>query len=224
MIIHFTRKFETLYSIVTSCSFRLGYCAEYFGDKSGKVISRAAHPMVSFSDYSDEELSTKHITYGGYGIALSKKWAVENRLSPVNYVEKNSPVAQGLVSLLRARQENTIPKSLRLPIIQLKCFTKHVYGFNSYLNEPNFDFKAENEWRFVPSIKQVGGNRISENFSTYQNNRQKYNQRLEKFPLRFTHSDIAFVYVNSAVEINELLAATGLPKSKIKFSSWQEKK
>lgn len=93
MIIHFTRKFETLHSILSSCSFRLSYCAEYFGDKSGKVISRAAHPMVSFSDYSDEELSMKHITYGGYGIALNKKWAVENRLSPVNYVEKNVSVA-----------------------------------------------------------------------------------------------------------------------------------
>ena len=73
MIIHFTSKFETIQSILSSCCFKLSYCGEYFGDKTGKVVSRAAHPMVSFSDYSDEELASKYITYGGYGIALNKR-------------------------------------------------------------------------------------------------------------------------------------------------------
>lgn len=182
-----------------------------------------AHPMVSFSDYSDEELPSKCITYGGYGVALNKEWAVSNCLNPVNYVEKNSPAAQGLVALLKARQRHQIPSSLRLPIIQLKCFTKHVYGFNSYFSEPNFDFKAENEWRFVPSTKQIGGNRISENFSTYNKNRQKYNKRLESYPLRFDLSDIQFVYVKSESERCKIISTTGLPKSKVKLKSWQEK-
>jgi hypothetical protein len=179
--------------------------------------------MVSFSDYSDEELHTKFITYGGYGVALKKSWALERGLSPVNYVEKNSPVAQGLVSLLKARQRKRIPSSLRLPIIQLKCFTKHVYGFNSKLNEPSFDFKAENEWRFVPSLKQIAGNRISENFSTYDKNPQKYNKRLENHPLRFACPDIAFVYVKSEIERNEIISQTGLPASKVKIKLWKEK-
>jgi len=200
----------------------LSYCGEYFSDKEGKVVSSSAHPMVSFSDYNDEELDSKDITYGGYGVALSKKWAVDNGLSPVNYVEKNSPVAQGLVSLLKARQKNIIPISLRLPVIQLKCFTKHVYGFNSYFNEPDFYFKAENEWRFVPSLKQIGGNRISENFSTYSKNPGRYNKRLEKYPLRFELTDIVFVYVKSDRERNIVIASTGLPDFQVKINSWRE--
>ncbi|MEL0639543.1 abortive infection system antitoxin AbiGi family protein [Pseudoalteromonas aliena] len=223
MIIHFTRKFDYLKSILSFCSFRLSYCGEYFGDNTGKVISRAAHPMVSFSNYNDEELHTKIVTYGGYGIAIKKSWAVEHGLSPVNYVEKNSPVAQGLVSLLKARQNKKIPSSLRLPIIQLKCFTKHVYGFNSKFNEPSFDFKAENEWRFVPSLKQIGRNKISENFSTYDKNQQKYNKRLEKYPLRFSLTDIAFVYVKSEIERNEIITQTGLLASQVKLRLWVEK-
>ncbi|WP_444939042.1 abortive infection system antitoxin AbiGi family protein [Microbulbifer sp. JMSA002] len=223
MIVHFTREFEHLCSILSSRSFRLSYCGEYFGDKTGKVISRAAHPMVSFSDYSDVELLTKVVTYGGYGVALTKNWALNQGLSPVNYVEKNSPAAQGLVSLLKARQRKIIPSTLRLPIIQLKCFTKHVYGFNSYFNESNFDFKAENEWRFVPSRKQIGGNRISENFSTYDKNRDKYNKRLEKYPLRFSYSDVAFVYVKTEPERQRILTLAHLPECKVKLKRWKEK-
>lgn len=138
MLIHFTREFENLVSILESNSFLVRYCGEYFGDNTGKVISRAAHPMVSFSDYSHEELNSKKVTYGGYGIALHKTWAVKNKLSPVNYIEKNSPAAQGLVSLLRARQRGKLPSNLRLSVIQLKCFTKHVYGYNSYFHTDNF--------------------------------------------------------------------------------------
>lgn len=105
MIIHFTNNFNIIKSILTSHSFKLRYCGEYFSDKKGKIISNSAHPMVSFSDYDDSELNKKRITYGKYGVALSKKWAIANGLSPVNYVEKNSPVAEGLVSLLKARQK-----------------------------------------------------------------------------------------------------------------------
>jgi len=223
VIIHFTRKFEYLQAILASSSFKVMYCGEYFGDKTGKVISRAAHPMVSFSEYPDKELHSKYVTYGGYGIALEKEWATKNGLSPVSYVEKNSPAAQGLVALLKARQSHLIPNSLRLPIIQLKCFTKHVYGYNSYFKEHEFDFKAENEWRFVPTRKQIGGNRISENFSTYEKNRDKYNKRLEKYPLRFELSDIAFVYVESEIERQNVISDFGLEESKVKIRPWKEK-
>lgn len=223
MIIHFTKEFEDLQSILKSRSFRLSYSGEYFGDSEGIVISRAAHPMVSFSDYNDEDLPTKHITYGGYGIALNKTWALENGLSPVNYVEKKSPVAQGLVALLKARQRKTVPSSLRLPIIQLKCFTKHVYGYNSHLKKRNFDFKAENEWRYVPTKKQIGGNLISENFSTYDKNRDKYNKRLEPYPLKFSDTDIAFVYVKLEAERNEIITSTNISGDKVKLMSWEEK-
>jgi hypothetical protein len=222
MIIHFTKKFEDLHSILFSSSFKLHYSGEYFGDSSGKVISRAAHPMVSFCDFNDDELLTKTITYGGYGVALKKSWALKYGLSPVNYVEKNSPVALGLISLLKARQKETLPSCLRLPVIQLKCFTKHVYGTNSHLKVDSFDFKAENEWRFVPSKKQIGGNKISENYSTFDKNREKYNKRLENYPLVFEYSDVKFVYVQTKEEREKFISQFGLPDSKVKLCNWNQ--
>jgi hypothetical protein len=216
--------FGSLNSILLSRSFKLSYCGEYFGDRAGKVISRAAHPMVSFSEYSDLELPTKLITYGNYGVALNKLWALKNGLSPVNYIEKNSQAAQGLISLLKARQRGSLPGELRLPVMQLKCFTKHVYGFNSYFGKKDFYFKAENEWRFVPTRSQIGGNKISENFSTYDKNRQKYNKRLEQYPLMFEYSDIEFIYVLTEEERAQVVSEFGLPDHKVKLSSWKYKR
>nr|MDC2856783.1 abortive infection system antitoxin AbiGi family protein [Ningiella sp. W23] len=72
MIIHFTKKFEFLNSILDSKSFRLKYCCEYIGDEKGKIVSNAAHPIVSFSEFDDNELEHKKVTYGRYGIALKK--------------------------------------------------------------------------------------------------------------------------------------------------------
>ena len=157
MILHITEKYEDLLSILKSCSFKLKYCGEYFGDKN-KVISSAAHPMVSFSDYTEEELATRKISYGDYAVALTKEWARENGLNPVLYVEKYSQVAVGLAGLLRARQKrgkDEVPIKLRLPIMQVKCFVKHETGYNSHFNKDNFCFKDENEWRYVPTIVPV---------------------------------------------------------------------
>lgn len=220
MIIHFTKEAKRLYSILDSRSFALHYCGEYFGDNTGKVVSNAAHPMVSFSSFEHESLREKTLTYGGYGIALNKTWATKNGLSPVNYIEKNSPVALGLIALLRSRQRGTLPDCLRLPVIQLKCFTKHVRGYNSYFKDRDFCFEDENEWRYVPTIKQIGGNRISVNFSAYDKKPSKYNKRLEPYPLRFRNEDIRFIYVQKEDECKTFALDFDIPQSKVVVSPW----
>ncbi|KAF7763119.1 hypothetical protein PUND_b0454 [Pseudoalteromonas undina] len=222
MIIHFTKKFEFLSSIINSKSFRLKYCCESIGDKEGRIVSNAAHPMVSFSEFNDNDLEHKTITYGRYGIALKKDWARKLGIGPVLYVEKNSPAAKGLVSLLRARQNmDTLPDELRLPIIQMKCFTKHETGYNSWNGDENFCFKSENEWRFVPSKKQIGNRPISENYSTYKANEQKYNKQLLPHPLSFSEEDIECIYTNTLAEKEELISTFGMDERQIKISSWK---
>lgn len=222
MIIHFTNSFEAIKSILNSKSFRLKYCCEYIGNEKGKIVSNAAHPMVSFSEFNDRDLEHKTITYGRYGIALKKDWARKCGIGPVLYVEKNSPAAKGLVSLLRARQSlNTLPDELRLPIMQMKCFTKHETGYNSWNKEENFCFKSENEWRFVPSKKQIGNRPISENYSTYKENEKKYNELLLPYPLRFSEEDIEYIYTNTVEEREELISKLGFDAGTFKISSWK---
>ncbi|ENK7127503.1 TPA: abortive infection system antitoxin AbiGi family protein [Serratia marcescens] len=222
MITHFTNEFEKLLSIISSNSFLLRYCGEYFGDKNGKVISNAAHPMVSFSGYDSCELPKRRITYGGYGISLHKYWALQNGITPVNYIEKNSPVALGLIALLRSRQLKKLPSHLRLPVIQLKCFTKHVYGYNSYWGRDNYDFEYEKEWRYVPTSEQIKKNLISINFSAYKNRKDYYNKKIEEFSLKFSRENVRFIYVKSECEKSEVISISDFHDDQVIISPWKE--
>lgn len=222
MVLHFTKKLDVIESILESGSFKLGYCTEYFGYKN-KIISKAAHPMVCFSEYTESELHKQNITYGGYAVGLSKKWASSKGLNPVLYIDKNSQAAIGLASLLKARQKHgkdNIPSNLRLPIMQIKCFTKHETGYNSYLKRDKFCFKCENEWRYVPTKSQIGGEYISLNESTFLRNKAKYNDRLKNFPLKFQDTDIQAIYVKTKKELASLKSLFPNLDSKIKLKIW----
>lgn len=220
MITHFTNEFEKLLSIISSNSFLLRYCGEYFGDKNGKVVSNAAHPMVSFSGYDSYELPTRRITYGGYGISLHKTWAIKNGITPVNYIDKNSPVALGLIALLRSRQLKQLPSSLRLPVIQLKCFTKHVYGYNSYFSRNDYNFEYEKEWRYVPTTEQIKKNLISINFSDYERRKSFYNNRIKSFPLKFSYDDVRCIYVQNEHERNRIMLITKFTPGQVIIAPW----
>jgi len=93
IIIHVTGSLEALKSILKSSSLRLSYSKENFCIGTQK-ISSAAHPMVCFCEYHIKELNSKTITYGKYGIAFSKAWALKKRISPVLYIDGKSLAAR----------------------------------------------------------------------------------------------------------------------------------
>ncbi|EAA6073658.1 hypothetical protein DQZ25_15500 [Salmonella enterica subsp. enterica] len=196
MLIHFTSDYGKISSILKSQHLLLKYCKETFSNTRGIIASSAAHPMVSFSNYNEYELINTPITYGHFGIKFKWEWAKKNNISPVIYMQNNSPAAEGLEVLLNERKKNKLlsPK-MKLAIIKLKCFTKNAVGNNSKLKDKNFDFTREKEWRFVPTIKQIDGNRISENRSTYDRFYNKYNTRIKSYPLGFKITDIDTIYI-----------------------------
>ncbi|WP_333009814.1 abortive infection system antitoxin AbiGi family protein [Kluyvera sichuanensis] len=196
MLIHFTSDYNNIVSILRSQHLLLKYCRETFSNTKGIIASSAAHPMVSFSNYDEDELLKTPITYGHFGIQFKWEWAKKNNISPVIYMQNNSPAAEGLEVLLNERRNNKLlsPK-MRLAIIKLKCFTKNAVGNNSKLEDKNFDFTREKEWRYVPNLKQIKGNRISENRSTYDNNYNSYNMRIKSYPLVFKITDIDTIYI-----------------------------
>jgi len=223
LIIHATGTLEALKSILSSSSLRLSYSKEDFCIGRQK-ISSAAHPMVCFCQHDFKELNIKTITYGRYGIAFSTEWALKKRISPVLYIDGNSLAAKGLATLLRSRQnkiKQKLPKHLRLPIMEIKCFTKNVRGYNSYLQKDNFDFKNENEWRYVPRKSEIGGNLISQNQSTFLKNPDRYNAKLLSYPLKFNASDIEIVFVATKDEVVQISREFSLDSSKIQVSRWK---
>lgn len=187
-IIHFTKEFETLKSILTESSFRLRYCREqfYLGNKPS---SSAVHPMVSFSNQVLKSIDKKNITYGKFGIGLKKRWVETKKLHPVLYIDRNSHLANALSDLLEARRKNAkteLAPHVKLSIMTIKCFTKNAIGYNSYFKVHNFNFRVEKEWRYVPTKSGIGGNLISQTKRLYDKRPDYYNQKLNNFPLHFT--------------------------------------
>ena len=221
-IIHFTPEFEVLKSILSTSSLRIFYCKEdfYLGDKRA---SSAVHPMVSFSEYSVKTIDKKKITYGKFGIGFKKDWVIKNKLHPILYVDNNSLIANSLADLLTARRKNAttqLAPNIRLAIMTIKCFTKNAKGYNSYFKADDFDFKSENEWRYVPTKKQIDGKLISQTKSKYLANPDYYNNQLKDYSLKFSVADIEFIFVSTEKQRQTITNLFSIDTDKIKISKW----
>lgn len=225
IIIHTTKSFDDLKKILTGKSLRLSFSSEIFSCK-GKTISAAAHPMICFSEYNLKSIHKEIITYGRYAVGFSKRWARKNEIGPVLYVSDNSVAAIGMKKMLEGRRrkdgQNRIPPKIRLAIMELKCFIKNEIGYNSHTGDPNFDFKAENEWRYVPQKNKIRNYLISQNKRSYEKNKKKHNEMLLPFWLSFKLSDIEVIYVSS-VEEKHTLESNGIHPGLIKISKWKVK-
>jgi len=147
-----------------------------------------------------------------------------NRVHPVLYIDKNSLVAESLADLLVARritEKDKLSSNLKLSIMNIKCFVKNSIGFNSYLNKKNFNFKKENEWRYVPTKKQIDGKLISQSRTKYLERQDYYNKKLEAYPLEFFADDIDCVFVKNNVQAKEIFKLFNLETGKIRISKWK---
>jgi len=222
-IIHFTDKFDKLKNILAESSFRLKYCREAFYLEED-IASNAVHPMVSFSERNVKTIDKGTITYGKYGIAFKRRWVRENKIHPVMYMGKDSHLAKALSILLRARRKDAnsrLEPEVRLSIITIKCFTKNARGYNSFLKRVDFNFREEREWRYVPEKTAIGGNLISQNRSAYNKRKDFYNNKLTKFPLKFDLADIAYIFVETDDQRQQIARKFFIDKDIIKISRWK---
>ena len=88
---HFTDKIENIVSILSN-GFRPFYSLEQFEIKINEIEFQynLGIPMISFCDLPLTLAKDNLKDYGGYGIGLSKDWIINNKLSPVRYVDRTS--------------------------------------------------------------------------------------------------------------------------------------
>ncbi len=221
-IIHITKNFCKLKSILESKILKLNGSDEefYLGNKK---VSSAAHPMVCFSEYDIKTIDKRVITYGKFGIAFTNSWVEKHKLHQVLYVDKNSLVAKALAALLSARRVTAVtqlPLHVKQAIIEIKCFTKNAKGYNSHFKKDDFDFKSENEWRYVPSKAEIEGKLISQDSKKYKDRKTYYNEQWGKYSLKFDDSDIVCVFVESAKQVEEIKTLFSIDSKKIRISNW----
>jgi hypothetical protein len=151
-IIHYTSSFNILKSILDE-GFRIKYCSEVLRLQENDG-SRAAHPMISFCDIPLSNSMQHFEAYGRYGIGLSKSWAVENGVNPVLYIDRKSLFAKSLSRLLidRRSKPSNLTKEQKGDILKIKAFAKNYSGHlkREKIDNPNYKFYDEREWRLVP--------------------------------------------------------------------------
>lgn len=206
-IIHYTRSIEILKSILKE-GFRIKYCSEELslGETDG---SKAAHPMISFCDILLSS-STDHLKkYGKYGIGLSKKWAVKIGTNPVLYIDQNSLFANSLSNLLKDRRskKNGLTAKQRQDILKIKAYAKNYSGHlkKNEVDDPNYRFYDEREWRFIPERSQMDKAPFSVSLNKYLEDKDKYNKKLEHLRFEFSPDDISYIIVQKTSEIPEMI-------------------
>jgi len=130
-LLHFTKDYGALLAILGD-GFRPRYSCENIEWLEFAGDSKIGFPMVCFCDIP-LSLNETHIRYfGSYGIGMSRRWAIDNDINPVRYVQTGSAVAKQLKSL-----HVTDKETMRA----LASTTQDIR------------FVDECEWRFVPKSK-----------------------------------------------------------------------
>lgn len=206
-IIHYTNSFEILKSILEE-GFRIKYCTEVLRllENDG---SRAAHPMISFCDIPLSN-STQHFNaYGRYGIGLSKNWAIENGVNPVLYIDRKSLFAKSLSQLLVQRRNklSNLTQEQKDDILKIKAYAKNYSGHlkREKIDNPNYKFYDEREWRLVPDRSQMNNAQFSVNLASFKKDIDKYNGKISDCRFKFVPKDISYIIVDKTEEIPGLI-------------------
>lgn len=213
-LFHFTSK-EFLYQILNS-NFKVSYAREkIIGPTSNREF---AIPMVSFCDLKLSELKY-FLSYGKFGIGLTKEWANRNGLSPVMYINRHCSLMDNLISGINGiyshlglvdniTQFNSLNQSY-LNITNTYRYIKNYEGElwrHSQLENENYRFADEREWRFVPNLDSEGVAPFVgiSNIRTRQQ-KEKYNSKVNHIRLTFMPDDIKYLVVESERDITELI-------------------
>lgn len=214
-IIHYTSTFDVLCKILEE-GFKIKYCKEDLHLVKKGDGSTAAHPMVSFCDIPLTDTSRHFESYGYYGVGLSKDWAIDKGINPVLYIEKKSSIAKSLSRIIKMIRKDMEPE-LKTDILRLKSFTKNYSGDITINDKDIIDYKFynEREWRFVPQKEDIGNNPFSISTSKYIKDKDKYNDTIKDYRLKFAPKDISYIIVKKTSEIPDLIDFLKIKYAKI---------
>lgn len=108
-----------------------------------------------------------------------------------SYQTLKSIVESSYLKLFYCKEDfYSVAKAVSRAVHPMVCFSE----YNGKFRIKNFDFKRENEWRYVPTKKQIENNLISQSISKYLKRKAFYNNKLENFSLLFTKDDIKHIF------------------------------
>jgi len=204
-LFHFTKSLLNLQNILEK-----GFIPYYsLEDASwlGAKLKYFACSMVCFCDIPISRIQDHVGFYGSYGMGMSKDWALKNGINPVAYYSNVSPLSKNFLTAFRATfdiKEGDPDKKIRYTFYDLLSYAKPIAGTMIVSDNPvNKEFYLENEWRYVkiPETRKLITRKIYDDPSE----RSELIKQAEAEPLKFTPSDIRYIFVKTDADIPPII-------------------
>ena len=203
----FVKKPEHLYSILEKMAIIPRYNKENI-EYMNIGMTEIAFPMVCFCDINLHRMGSHIDYYGSYGIAFSKKWGIDNKIQPIQYINPNSELINDFSEAFRFALKNSSDAGIMANYILTQMnFLKPISGkmnVDEKMVEKNFT--DECEWRYIPKLLGTGlpGAITEEKFysvSTFTDALKKE----QRCWLKFSPEDIKYIIIYSEEEKNDLI-------------------
>ena len=200
-LFHFTKSLDILKLILLE-GIKPRYCLEDFEWFFSDADDYAAYPMSCFCDIPLSRLSEHTNFYGSYGIGLTKKWGITNKLNPVVYCPPGGHIQSLAKDLVDWKSEDKQKnEDASMHFFRLLSLIKPIVGRMVIAGKViEKEFYQENEWRFVPEVNKVLLGRRE-----FEDKRDDANKNIEKYTLQFTPRDIRYILVPNDSEIPALV-------------------
>ncbi|PNZ42880.1 abortive infection system antitoxin AbiGi family protein [Staphylococcus simulans] len=162
-------------------------------------MNKIAIPMLCFCDIPLKQLKNHYGTYGNHGIALSKEWGENKKISPVHYLFKNSDVFEEFRELFKYANEKE-DRVIQNYIFNRLMFTKPKSGYQD--GSIKF-FTDEQEHRYIPNLFE--NEELSQFYinPTFELDDLNHSIALdEKHLLSFATIDVKYIIVSTNREKN----------------------
>jgi hypothetical protein len=217
-IFHFTKESEKLESIIINkefwvcfsienhCFLNNAYKTNISCDmfESEVIKNILAYPMVCFCDIPMVRHKYHAKKYGGFGIGMKRKWAIDINISPVQYVHENCQVAKHWQNIFSKMDDikKVIPSDYK---DSEDFFFNEIFHLATYIkpySKGDDIFYNEREWRYSPPPDEwgQGAKRFlikNENTDEISDYKQKYNSMKSQYTLKFDYEDIDCLIVPS---------------------------
>ena len=215
-LFHFTNSLDVLYKILEE-----GFWPRYCKETGWRIIGRPPFmtPMVSFCDIPLSQIHNHIDYYGNYGIGVTKKWAMENGITPVCYVSRLE------YETFKALMEEKVSRIVYIQkFSQLMTRIKPYVGWNWVKRESrdiisNYVYYDEREWRYVPKGASI---RSCKNLGNEEEAREillKESKVFKSQSIKPAPDDICYIIIkdeserlNAIREIDKLLGRVYTPE------------
>lgn len=199
-LFHFTKSIGVL-ELILKNGIEPRFCLEDVTWLKIEGLNKIGLPMSCFCDIPISRLKNHNEFYGGFGIALSREWALKKGLHPISYTTDEGHIQQLANSLKDIMNQD--PNTLNtINFYRLISLIKPLTGVMKDKNgegDINIDFYQESEWRFIPKTVDI----IPE--SDFSSKVDSANERVKKYVIKFEPNDVNYIFVKNDSDIPKII-------------------